>query len=1047
MNLSTTRSYPLSDEDYSLLPIAALFEGDFSIDWIVELTGRKASQVLRALEEGCQQGWCARKNSGVFLISDPQRKQIFLELLPETKQKSLRRSIVDLMQRDLPDEAEKAISIAYHLLRMENTVEYARWLVKAGDLHRQSFRTEEALHCYEKVLTDLSPLSGEELDHLFIETAIRYSKISTARHPAQEVIAILQDALGRAEKWGNMASQSLLEMHLAKNEWLRSQYPSALRHFESGWSLAREVEDPKVLRSISTFSTFFLYWQGRFQEAVRTYEKNVSDVDKFPRGRFPLLAGAMLGQCYAYLGQVTQGLGMLDAIRNHCLERGDLFLTANVEATMGIILLDIRRTDEAIQYLKNAVEKASREHNYVIQIFGNLSLAHAYYLLCEPRRSIPYLKAFLEKTQQVNMTVQLYPSLFELCWAMEQGSLPQLAGLDLREEIRRSIDSQNVFMKGIAYRYQALLLRQEGFPPDQIFHSLQLSRKWLEESGNQIELAQTDLEIARQHLLGGEEYKAREIIRAACSILSSHHESLIPDDLKPLASDPPPSEKLLNEILKLGQEVVTIRDNKDLVQHILSTGNKITGAERGAILLFEGTNRPSRLKLRASKNLTSDQVTQPEFSSSWKMIEEAASSGKGLIQGPERKNGTSPGREVIRSRICVPMILRNKVVGVLYHDNRLLSSAFKESALELMAYFGALAAFALDNAAAYEEIQKLNQKLNEEKKYYEEQQRQSIHFESIIGESLAIRRVLDQVAQVASTESTVVIRGETGVGKELVARATHNHSLRRSKPFIRVHCSSLPESLIPSELFGHEKGAFTGAGHRRIGRFELADGGTLFLDEIGDLPLEIQVHLLRVLQSREFERVGGSETLRSDFRLIVATNRNLEQLIQEGKFRDDLYYRINVFPIYMPSLRERIEDIPLLAYYFLKNYSRKMGKNFEKIPEGEMEKMLQYDWPGNVRELENIIERGTILSTPPDFQVPGLHTRHPDLAAPANGVTLRDNERRYILWALQKTRWKVRGPGGSAELLDIHPSTLEFRIKKLGIQRPPKGSFKNRTAH
>jgi transcriptional regulator with GAF, ATPase, and Fis domain len=257
----------------------------------------------------------------------------------------------------------------------------------------------------------------------------------------------------------------------------------------------------------------------------------------------------------------------------------------------------------------------------------------------------------------------------------------------------------------------------------------------------------------------------------------------------------------------------------------------------------------------------------------------------------------------------------------------------------------------------------------------------------------------------------------------------------------------LPESLIPSELFGHEKGAFTGATHRRIGRFELADGGTLFLDEIGDLPLEIQVRLLRVLQSREFERVGGSETLHSDFRLIAATNRNLEQLIQEGKFRDDLYYRINVFPIYVPSLRERIEDIPLLAYYFLKNYSRKMGKNFEKIPEGEMEKLLRYDWPGNVRELENIIERGAILSTPPDFQVPELHLRNPGVANPKNAVTLKENERGHILWALQRTGWKVRGSGGAAELLEIHPSTLEFRIKKLAIQRPLQRSSKNRNAH
>jgi formate hydrogenlyase transcriptional activator len=1025
----------LPPENGPVLPIAALFEKDFSIDWIVELSGAKASQALQALEQGCRRGWCERKEPGVFQFPESRRKQDFLESIPAGTRNHFRRRIVDLILRDLPDEAEKALAVEPYLLATENVVDHARWLIKAGDIHRRSFHPELALQCYKKVLNDLSSLSDPGLDLLFIETAIQYSKISTASHPTREVIAILQEALRRAKKGGQKANLSLLEMHLAKNEWLCSQYQSALRHFQRGWSLARQVDDPRVLRSISTFSTFFLYWQGRFQEAVRTYEKNVSDVDKFPRGSFPLLAGAMLGQCYAFVGQVTQGLGMLDAIRIHCLERGDLFLAANVEGTMGVILLDIRRVDDALQYLQNALEKARQEHNHLVQILVNLSLAHAYYLLAEPERSISFLKQFLKQAQRVKMTVQLYPCLLELCWGMEKKVLPRVVGLSLQEEIRRSIESQNVFLKGIAYRYQALLQRQEGVSPVHIFKSLRGSRRWLEDSGHQIELAQTNLEMGRQHLLAGEEEKAREAIRIAFPVLACHHESLIPDDLKNLATDQPRTEKLLNDILNLGQEAVTIRDNRDVIQHILSTGNKIAGAERGAIFLFEESGRPAPLNLRASKNLTSEQVSQPDFFSSWKLIEEVASSGRGLIQGSE--DGRDPGssRDPIRSRICVPMILRGKVVGVLYHDNRLLSSAFRESDLKLMSYFGGLAAFALDNASAYEEIQRLNQKLKEEKKYYEEQHRQTIHFENIVGESPSIIQALEQVAQVAPTGSTVLILGETGVGKELVARAIHHQSARQGNPFIRVHCSSLPETLIPSELFGHEKGAFTGATQRRIGRFELADGGTLFLDEIGDLPPDIQVRLLRVLQSKEFERVGGSETLRSDFRLVTATNRDLEELVKTERFRADLYYRLNVFPIVVPPLRERKDDIPLLAYYFLKNYSRKMGKNFERISEEEMEKLLQYHWPGNVREMENIIERGTILSPPPYFRVPELYLPRQDPSSLQNAVTLRENERRHILWGLQKTKWKVRGTGGAAELLNIHPSTLEFRMKKLGIQR------------
>ena len=243
-------------------------------------------------------------------------------------------------------------------------------------------------------------------------------------------------------------------------------------------------------------------------------------------------------------------------------------------------------------------------------------------------------------------------------------------------------------------------------------------------------------------------------------------------------------------------------------------------------------------------------------------------------------------------------------------------------------------------------------------------------------------------------------------------------------------------------MFGHEKGAFTGAIQQRIGKFELANGGTLFLDEVGDLPIEVQVRLLRVLQSKEFERLGGSETLHSDFRLVAATNRDLEQAILAKTFRPDLYYRLNVFPIHVPPLRERKEDIPLLTLYFLKKYSTKMGKKFEGVPEPEMEKLVQYTWPGNVRELENIIERSTILNSGPTFRIPNLGVEYSEPDPQLKDFSIEENERQHILWVLQRIGWKIKGPGGAAEILKIHPSTLAFRMKKLGIQRPeslPRG--------
>lgn len=1026
------------DQNGHLLALAALFEGDFSIDWIVQITEEKISQILCVLEEGTKQGWLTKKGPGTFYFSDSEKQQSLKDGLASDEKQRIYRQTADLLMRELPDDEDKAILISKYLYHLTNNdVKGIHWLITAGDVYRKAYHSTEALKCYTKALDDLSRLSGEEADSLFTETAIKYSKVSTAHHDTRQVLSVLNQAIERAKKWDRKDLQALLEMHIAKNEWLRSRYQNALRHFEKGWSMAKELNDPRLLRSATTFSTFYLYWLGRFKEAVQSYEISIPEVEKYPRGRFPLLGAILVGRCYAMTGHVTQGLGMMDGIRTHCLERGDRYSAAHAGYTIGATMLDIRRIDEAIQYLESSLKEATPEHAEWVRIRGNVVLALAYHLNGNNKRSIACLQEYLLYTQQVNVNVSPYSYLMELCWAIEQKKLPRIGGLSLEKEIQHVVRSNNVFMKGIAYRYKALLEKQKGLSHERIVDSLKLSLRSLEDSGHQIEQARSQLELARQYLLLENEQQARELILMATKILNPYSEDLIPDDLKSLANNPPSDQDLLKEILKLGQEVVIIRDNKDLVQHIISTVNRITGAERGAMFLLEENTNPPRLLLRASKNLTPSDIAHPNFDSSMKLIGEVAHTGEGRIL-------RSFSNDSIRSCICVPMVLRDKIVGILYHDNRLLSSAFKQSDLELLAYFAGQAAFALDNTEAYEEIQRLNQKLREEKLYFQEQHFQNLHFEEILGKSSAIKRVLSQVDQVAKADTTVLILGETGVGKELIARAIHRHSPRRDKPFIAVPCSALSENLITSELFGHEKGAFTGATHRRTGRFELADGGTLFLDEIGELPMEVQVRLLRVLQNKEFERVGGSETLHSDFRLVVATNRDLEQNVRINRFRADLYYRLNVFPIYVPPLRERKEDIQLLAHYFIRIYGNKLKKAFEKMPDLEMEKLIRYDWPGNVRELENIIERGAILSAGPTFLVPELEISSTEFPSMSTEISLQENERRHILWALQKTGWKVRGLGGAAELLKIHPSTLAFRMKKLGVQRPSRYSHRAR---
>ena len=335
------------------------------------------------------------------------------------------------------------------------------------------------------------------------------------------------------------------------------------------------------------------------------------------------------------------------------------------------------------------------------------------------------------------------------------------------------------------------------------------------------------------------------------------------------------------------------------------------------------------------------------------------------------------------------------------------------------------------------EIYELKHRLENENLFLREELRLEKGFDKIVGDSKAIKSVMFAAKQVASTDATVLILGETGTGKGVIAHAIHQMSARKDRPLITVNCSALPQNLIESEIFGREKGAFTGANARQAGRFEVADGGTIFLDEIGEMPLELQSKLLRVLQEGEFERLGSAKTVKVNVRVIAATSRDLKHEVGDRRFREDLFYRLNVFPIPIPPLRERTDDIPLLAQYFTEKYARKMDKPIESIPKAIIKTFLEYNWPGNVRELEHVIERAVILTSGRSLQGAGpLKPFHPSTPKDKSLKDLATAERDHILRVLQETGWRIEGPAGAAVILNLHPSTLRSRIKKLGIYRP-----------
>ncbi len=386
-------------------------------------------------------------------------------------------------------------------------------------------------------------------------------------------------------------------------------------------------------------------------------------------------------------------------------------------------------------------------------------------------------------------------------------------------------------------------------------------------------------------------------------------------------------------------------------------------------------------------------------------------------------------------RICnAPLSGPHRLVGVL-SLGRVTSEPFTSDELDRVGQVAAQIAIALENAMAFDEIATLKEQLARENVYLQEEIRVTHQFEEIVGESKALKRVLDEIRTVAPTDSTVLLLGETGTGKELLARAVHAASDRRSRALVTVNCTTSPAGLLESEWFGHERGAFTGALSQKVGRFELAHQGTLFLDEIGDVPLDLQSKLLRVLQEHEIERLGSTRTIRVNFRLIAATNRDLEEMVGRREFRSDLFYRLNVFPVRIPPLRERKEDIPPLVFYFAQRFARRLRRSIESVSRESLDALCRWPWPGNIRELQNVIERAVILAKDPVLTVSRaeFETAAPAISAP---VTLEDAEREHILRALAETNWVIGGPGGAAARLGLKRTSLVSTMRRLHITRP-----------
>jgi len=854
----------------------------------------------------------------------------------------------------------------------------------------------------------------------------RFRKARAYLQQSMEIYSSLEDSLGGANTKSSIGYLDLCQGRLDEAaEQLESAVPE-LESAEAHWELGTECLHLAVI-----------FWaKGDFPKALGYLEKLERLVEDGRDDRGQVLAYGGLSITHFLMGDVDRGASYLEKVGKICEHSAHPFILAFFYSITGFHNLIREEWSEACEILEKALDVIRKHTLYSFDILQPWVI----FLLAYLKRAEHAVDEDEKKACLLRVRTVLWMSRFLVHgFPTYSGQWWILKGLYLRQKGREG-SAERAIQKGLAMLQEIQA------------HPLPF-------------LAEGDLSsISRMHQTGetGEELR----LRADRDGLSPEPQKEPPsgrtDSYEPphIEDEPTlsPESLKLGSLLKATQLVTSSLDFKEVLARIIDLSLTSLGAERGFLMLYEqGNDRHgeaheagtgSSLQVSMARNMEQKTLEENEFAFSRSVIKEVERTGKAIVITDAQKDSRFDGSESVvlkdlRSILVVPLMDQSRPIGLLYLDNHLVSHLFTEGDLGFIRFLASFAVIAIKNARAYEEIsrqrdeiQRLEQKLLQEVVYLKEEIHTEHNFEEMVGSCPAMQKVFRFIEQAAPLDQPVLIQGETGTGKELVARAVHRRSPRGDKPIIKVNCAAIPEGLLESELFGHEKGAFTGAIQRKIGRFELAEGGTIFLDEIGEMSPNLQAKLLRILEDKEFERVGGTQTLKTDARIISTTNRNLEEEVQRETFREDLFYRLNVLPIRVPPLRKRTEDIPLLLSYFIDKFGKKFNKDVKSVDVSTMDAIQRYPWPGNIRELKHLVERAIALSDSPDLNLAPMvfidksrEESYHDMNLPMDYHLLVQTHKRAIIHEA------IRRVGGSkkeaARLLGISPSYLSQLLRKL----------------
>ncbi len=1029
-----------SEDQWDFLAVLEAFGRMVSIELAGILQPLLPGPLIELLTKAEAQGWIIRSEGDHLALTENLPDEVRKKLKKINKPDRLTR----LLDRLENEKSDRAIDLQV-MIRLNKKAgrltEASKLEIQAAQQAIENSNYQSARHYLRNAVSYLKLAGdGPESDALFVAATLQLSSISFAQGKGlSDIEEYLLKSLEVADRLGDLRSRAMINLHIGRLYYFSDRRDDALVALSLGTEEIEELGDSDIRSQSDAFLGIFYFIKGLFKESIEHLERaeQLSETRGSPVLENPMIP-IFFGYCAAYLGQFHRAIGSLDFKYRFAREQGDTALASTIRAVLGTVLVLLKKPKEANLHLSYARKEAKQANNALGLYFCGGGVALQYYLEGRMDRAYEVLKKTIVEGSRAGLVRQFAsPWILEMLYEFYRLGFDPIPDFDFSDVQERILNGVNIHLQGVAIRLRAKdNLSRRGLDLS-IAENLKQSEKLLRQSGDPVQLSKTLFQMARLELINGNMEKARQIIQKARHHLGGYIEEFFPDEFQHLVEDQTglldktdSKEQFIDRYLGMLESLYPSENRTEVIAKMLTATSRMFGAERSGLFWFPSSRFMNIPELRAGSNLSRKEITSNFFKPSLTMVHKAFKTNKPLSDTIQVHESVL-GKKRIRSVLCIPIEVKGLVYGVMYYDNSYLNNAFNFLDLSMVKRMMRHTNTVVERRFNHIKMKEKVILLSSEK---------SLRYERYKGEIITrsdkMIRLLSQIAQIAETKSTVLIQGETGTGKEIIANHIHNQSLLADAPFIIVDSTTIPEHLLESELFGHEKGAFTGADKRKIGRIELANQGTLFLDEVGELTLRAQVKLLRALQEKNFNRVGGTRMITSDFRLIVATNRDLAGEVAKGRFREDLYYRLNVIPVTLPPLRERGRDAVILARHFIERYARKYNRPVFRLSSEYEKLILEYSWPGNIRELKNIFERAVILSNKNRFvfDLPTEHTAS-SIDPFEDKPTLDEIQRRYIKYIIESTGGKISGPGGAAGVLGLKRTSLYSRMKALKIKR------------